>query len=89
MADPNWEIFGRYIENEKAKHEASAKIQEAALLSIDQPLDGTEQLRTRLRLAHNRACVDVFTFVLTLAKTLIERGEQAEAEIAKLISQDG
>jgi hypothetical protein len=85
-ADPNWEIYGRYIENEKVKHEASAKTIEAKLLNDLDPLDPQEERRARLRLAHNRASVEAFDVALSIAKLLIERGKEAEAEIAKMIS---
>lgn len=85
QADPNWEIYGRYLEREKERHEESAKIQEEALLNLENPLLESQALKVRLRLAHNRACVEAYTFALNIAKTLIERGEQAQTEIAKLI----
>src|SRR3990167_6574149 len=67
IADPNWELYGRYIEREKERHEESAKAQEAALLSLENPLGGTDELRIRLRLAHNRACVEAYTLALSIA----------------------
>ncbi len=88
VADSNWELYGRYIEREKERHEESAKIQQAALLNIDSPLDGPDLLKCRLRLAHNVACVQAYALALSIAKTLIERGVDAGAEIAKLISVD-
>lgn len=88
VADPNWELYGRYIEREKERHEASAKGLESLLLDTINPPDEKEGLKIRLRLAHNRACVEAYTLALTIAKTLIESGRDAEAEIAKLISVD-
>lgn len=86
VADPNWELYGRYIEREKERHEASAKDQEAFLCNINNPIEGKELLTVRLRLAHNQGASEAYTLALSIAKILIEHGEQAEAEIAKLIS---
>lgn len=84
MADPNWELYGRYIEAEKAKHEMSAKIIERKLLDDLNPLEPQEERRARLGLAHNRASIEAFNVALSIAKLLIERGQEAQAEIAKI-----
>lgn len=88
VADPRWEIYGRYIETERANHEASAKGIESKLLDDLNPLEPHEERKARLHLAHNRAAIEAYTLALSIAKTLIERGQAAEAEIARMVFLD-
>ena len=86
-ADPRWEVYGRYIEQERAKNEASAKAQERALLDMVNPMPALDELKAKLRLAHNQGAMEAYKVALEIAKTLIEQGEKAEALIAQMGKQ--
>ena len=85
MADPRWEVYGRHIEAERAKNEASAKAQERALMDMTDPLSPQDELKAKLRLAHNRGATEAYGVALNIAKILIEQGDKAEEQIRALV----
>lgn len=81
-ANPDWEVYGRYVERERKRHEESAKNQEAKLLDMVNPLPPHEELKVKMQLAHNRACVEMCDTILGFAKVLIEQGEKAAEQLS-------
>ena len=81
MADPNWGIYARYVQREIDKHTMSAKAQEAKLLDVINPLPPQEDIKAKLQLAHNKACLEAHGFDLEYVKVLITKGEEAAKEL--------
>ena len=76
-ADPRWEVYGRYLEAERAKAEGLCRVAEQSLLNIEKPPSPQEEYRAKLALAQNRGTIEAFNYALNIAKQLIEQGEKA------------
>ena len=86
-AHPDWEVYGRYLEAERAKNETSAKAQERALLDMTNPLLPHDELKAKLWFAHNQGAVEAYNVALNIAKVLIEKGEKAKEQIAAIVGK--
>ena len=85
MADPKWEIYGLYVETERDKNAASAKAQEKAFMDLTNPMLPQDELKAKLRYAHNQGALEAYNVALNIAKILIEQGEKAEEQIQALV----
>ena len=81
-AHPDWEIYGRYLEAERAKAEAYCKVVERALLNLANPLLPQDELKAKLNLANHQGVLEAFNYALNIAKVLITDGEEAAKAVA-------
>jgi hypothetical protein len=78
-ASPEWEIYGRKLEFElnRAK-QLRARLENALLTQVLNPQDYIE---AKVHQAGAKSMVEALEFSLNVAKTLIEKGEKAIAEL--------
>ena len=83
-AHPDWEVYGRYLEAERAKAEAHAKALERVLLNLANPPSPQDELKAKLALANHLGAFEAFNYALNIAKVLIEQGEEAAKAVVGL-----
>jgi hypothetical protein len=82
LADPRWEIYGRHVEAVRDSYQRRLDAVGADLLT--QFYSETEYMKKRCEYAQAKEAVKALDTALTIAKTLIEQGEAAAAEINKV-----
>ena len=78
-ADPRWERYGRKLEAELKRATQLKDRLEAILLT--KVLKPEEYIEAKVHQAANKGAVEALRFALTVAQTLIEKGEMAVAEL--------
>ena len=84
-ADPNWEIYGRYIEGQIKSHQLQANSCEDKLLNMFLKPEDYGQIKVKH--TYNQGWVDALEFCLSIAQTLIEEGEKALEESSALTTK--
>lgn len=81
IADPNWEIWQRSIQAEKARHQAIFKGLGDNMLSGRNKITLEAFQQLKIELATHEAWIMALNFAVAVAKNVIEKGEQAAEEV--------
>ena len=84
VAHPDWEKYGRYVEQQLRRHKKSAETQENRLLDVLNPLDAKEEMKVKAQFAHNGGAIEALEVALNIAQTLITVGEVAVEKIKEV-----
>ena len=87
QADPRWAIYGNHLEFMKQRYKTSQERTERLLLD-GKFLNSEEYGKTKIEQAEYRGTVRGIELALTLAKKLIEEGEQAAKIVADLAEKE-
>ena len=79
VSDPRWEVWGRHVEAIKDYYAKRQAVAAAKLLT--ETLSGDEYVKAKVAHASSLEAVKVLDYALNMAKTLIEQGEKALAEL--------
>ena len=82
QADPRWAMYGDHLAAIKERWAAQLKRAEDMLLSSSY-LPPEKYAQLKMEQATAKATVDALTLALTLAKVLIEQGEESARALAK------
>lgn len=83
QADPRWAIYGNHLAEIKQRYKQSQEAAERLLLD-GKFLNNEEYGKTKIQQAEHRGAVRGIEIALSIAKELIERGEQAAKIVADM-----
>jgi hypothetical protein len=86
IQDPNWEIFCRYAEHLQREYEARAERQKEILFGGYLPPEKYNHVF--IELSREQAFANGIKVTLTIAKTIVEQGEKAAAELKLVDNKD-
>jgi hypothetical protein len=80
-ATPEWESYGRKLEAEISRAKAIKERIEKLFLDPSKVLSPADYMEAKIHQGQAAAYLDALNFALNVAKTLIEQGEKAVAEL--------